>query len=202
MRNPRRTTAAVLAGAALLASGAYAVGNQQGDGGALAASARAAEDGRFRPMVERAPGPPPGARDTFVHRAPAAFSLRRIARKLGVTPAALRAALRDVRPARPSRMPLFGGLADKLGVSERELREAFEQIHDGHHDGDRGEHEAELAAALGVSEEELRDAFEKLHDGRRPSGDPAQALADALGIEKTKVTEAFETLRENKETEF
>ena len=199
MRNPRRTTAAVLAGAALLASGAYAIGNEQGDGGAIAASSRAADSAEFRPMLERAPGPPPGARDRFVRRAPAAFPLRRTARKLGVTTAQLRAALRDVRPERPSRMPLFDGLADKLGVSEDELRDAFEQLHDDH---DRGDHEAELADALGVSEDELRDAFEQLHDGGRPSGDPAQALADALGIEKAKVTEAFETLREQKEAEL
>ena len=200
MRNPRRTTAAVLAGAAVLASGAYAIGNEQGDGGAIAASSRAADTAEFRPMVGPAPGPPPGAgRDHLVQRAPVAFSLRRTARKLGVTPRELRAALRDVRPERPERMPLFGGLADTLGVTESQLRDAFGQVHSDHERGDR---EAELGDALGVSEDELRAAFEELHDRRGRGGDPAQALADALGIEKSRVTEAFETLRDQKEAQL
>ena len=188
----------------MLASGAYAIGSQQGDGGAIAASAERAGGDRvtFGPEVRPAPAPPPGARDRFVVRAPAAFPLRRTARTLGVTTAELRAALRDVRPERP---PFrdggpSGGLADKLGVSEEQLREAFEELHDGH--PERGSHEAELADALGVSEDELRDAFEQLRRGGRPARDPAKALADALGIERSTVAEAMETLREQKEAEF
>src|SRR5688572_26335583 len=142
MRNPRKTTTAVLAGAALLASGAYAIGSQQGDGGAFAAAGdRASSTGDVRPLGgPPLGGPPPGAPpggERFGHRrggrgGPPAVSLRRLARKLGVSTAELRSALRDVRPERPSHDvgpgERFSGLADKLGVSEEQLRDALEQI--------------------------------------------------------------------------
>lgn len=189
MRDPRRTTAAVLAGAAVLASGAYAIGNEQGDGGAIAAPSRAAESG---PMVERAPGPPPGAHDRRVHRAPAALPLRRIARRLGVTTAELRSALREARPERPERMPLSGGLADKLGVSEEQLREAFRALHEQR----EAELASELAAALGLDASAVESALEEQRSEAKARHEQMRAdfvkrLADALGIPESRVEDAL-----------
>ena len=85
-----KKTAAALSGALVLASGAYALGTQTGDGTALAGGT---------PTGSKAgapPGRPGGPRD-----------LSGIAAQLGVTEAKLRAALEDLRPDR-------GGAKDEV----------------------------------------------------------------------------------------
>jgi hypothetical protein len=69
MTTATKKTAALLGAAVALSSGAYALGSQAGDGGALASGAGAQGGSPGDPLAER----------------------------LGVTPAALRAALTDLR---------------------------------------------------------------------------------------------------------
>ena len=95
MTRGKRTTVLALTGAVVLASGAYALGSQAGDGSAAAAKGNAPG-----PAVGYGPGPgiafggpPPGRRFTRI-----APGLGRLATRLGVTREALRSALQDLRP--------------------------------------------------------------------------------------------------------
>src|SRR4051794_41259354 len=92
MNSRAKTTAAALAGAAVLATGAYAIGSQEGGGGADAATAGARGFGPY--------GPPPGA---GFRGGPGGPRLPALAQKLGVSEEKLRAALQDVRPQGPPR---------------------------------------------------------------------------------------------------
>jgi transcriptional regulator with XRE-family HTH domain len=176
MNARRRTYIVGLVGAAVLASGAYAIGSAQGGGNASAARAVAA----------RGPGHPPGP------------PLPGLADKLGVSQKQLRAALRDIRPsAAPHGGP--SELAGALGVSEKELLAALGKLHGGDRDGDL----SELADALGVPEADLKAAFEKTRPRLgRPPTDPAKSLADALGKSEDEVRAAFEKVHEQHEADF
>jgi biotin operon repressor len=195
----------------MLASGAYAIGAQQGDGGAVAATVASA--GADRDVVEPAAFPgPPGARGAAIRARvagpcrggpPFGPDLEGLADKLGVSQAKLRAALRDVRPSGPP--PRFHrsgrpgqDLAAALGVSESKLRAALESIR---HDrrGDRENFPKALADALGIEESKVRDALEKLHADREAQHEKmrdefAGKLADALGIPKSRVLDALPSM--------
>jgi Clp amino terminal domain, pathogenicity island component len=105
-----------VAGAALLASGAYALGSQAGGGSASAHGA-----GR------------PGAYALgFQHHRPhdrAGLGLDALANKLGVSADQLRTALQGVRQdLAPQKHDLAAQLADALGVTPAKVRAAFEKI--------------------------------------------------------------------------
>jgi Mn-dependent DtxR family transcriptional regulator len=93
------------------------------------------------------------------------------------------------------RGPGFGSLADDLGVSEEQLREALESIRPD--EGDRDDKHAELAAALakslGVEESKVTEALEGLHEARH--NEFADALTEELGIEASKARSVLESLR-------
>ena len=105
-----KKTAAALSGALVLASGAYALGSQAGDGAALAGDKTSSSGHQAGPY-----GPGPG------HRGGPGRDLSRIAARLGVTEAKLRAALEDLRPDRGAmdehRAALAKALATELGLS-------------------------------------------------------------------------------------
>ena len=144
MEKRTKTTAMVLAGSVALASTAYAIGSQSGDGTSGAASRNAKSAGaRGQTLAER----------------------------LGVSEAELRAAFDDIRkddppPGGDPRTRLEKALADGLGKSQDEVADALDEL--------RKQHEAEHA--------ERRAAF-------------AKSLADELGIDASKVTAALEKLR-------
>src|SRR4051794_5599715 len=186
MNSRAKTTAAALAGAAVLASGAYAVGSQEGGGGADAATAGA-----------RGFGPPPGAG----FRRGAAFGpgLSALAKRLGVSEEKLRAALQDVRPPGPPGPGRFvnplSGLAGALGVPESKLRDAFLKVQKQR----QAAFPKQLADALGVDESKVRAALDKQrskedaeHNARRDQ--LATALAKRLGIPKSRVESALRSL--------
>ena len=206
MTSGKRTAAFALAGALALASGAYALGSQVGDG-----SAEAARGDQVR--LGHGFGPPgrPGFDD--------------LAGRLGVDEADLREALEDIaaerkaqvaqrladalnidrakveqafenlrppeRPARPRlRRPaaLAAALAKELGLSTAKVRAALEQR--------RGP--GELADALGVSEERLHEAFHAvIGKPRLPRHRPGLAsLAEELGVTQAQLDAAFEKLHD------
>jgi hypothetical protein len=118
MTNRKTKTAIALTGAVALASGAYALGSQAGDGSATAAGNN---DDRERPaLVHSFRGGPPGV----------AFGLDNLADRLGVEESDLREALRDVRPDDPPKPPgdFAEILADELGVEQSEVEAALERV--------------------------------------------------------------------------
>jgi hypothetical protein len=171
MRSPKKAaTAAVLAGAVALASAAYGIGTQAGDG-----TAEAARDGQARAE-------------------PRLFmSVDDLAEELGVDADELEDAMREVRDAFAS------ALAEALGKPADEVRAALDEVRPGEgmrpgcapHVSLR-----RLAAELDVTRGELREAlresrpgvdvpFENLHE------DLVTFLADRLGVSKEKVEEAL-----------
>ena len=113
-----RKTAAALAGALVLASGAYAIGSQSGDGSALAgsnanASGQSAGHGR------------PGPREWRQ-------ALADVAKRLGVSEDRLVAALKKLRAERHSgvdrlRAAFAKSLAAELGISEAKVQSALDK---------------------------------------------------------------------------
>jgi transcriptional regulator with XRE-family HTH domain len=192
-----RNAGVAVAGAALLASGAYALGSQAGNGSAAASGGVA----RSAAPVNYGYGPPGrprfGAR-RFQERG--GFGLDALAGRLGVTPAQLRSALQDIRKDLPSRDDLAAKLAGALGVPVDKVSSAL-----AHARPDRGMHRrfaggpaAALAKALGLDEAKVRAAFEKLRSQFRPGAgrtDFEAALAQELGVSTDKLDSALNSLR-------
>lgn len=114
--------AAAFAGAVVLASGAYAIGSQSGDGSANANADRAAG-----PMAGGPPGPygapgnPGQMRREFRRGRRQMFS--GLAKELGVKEADLRTALKEIR--KEQRDDFAKKLAAKLGISEAKVKAAL-----------------------------------------------------------------------------
>ena len=189
-----KKTAVALSGALVLASGAYALGTQAGDGEALAG-------GTTSPSA-RIAGPnghgPGGPRD-----------LSGIADRLGVTEAKLRAALEDLRPDLRAKKDehqdaLAKALASELGLDAAKVTAALEKFHGERkvirreRRGDRLERfDDALAAKLGVDAAKVRSAFESLRPGPdRRVGKPVLAdLAKKIGVSEDKLRSALDDLR-------
>jgi hypothetical protein len=202
MTRRTRNLAIALAGAVTLASGAYALGSQNGDGSAAAtgttatlAAGSAADHGPFG----RGPvGPPPGR----------GLGLQALADKLGVDTAKLQAALDGIRAQQPRRDPrdeIATALADALGVSKARVTAALGKLHA---KGPRPRHERfrdgmgpgaianDIAKALGVDAGKVRSALKKLqaseqarHEAKRD--ELAAALAKRLGLPVSRVKAAL-----------
>jgi hypothetical protein len=187
-----KKTAAALSGALVLASGAYALGSQTGDGTALA--------GDKTTSPSRQAGGPPG-------RPGGPFDLSGLASRLGVPEAKLRAALEDLRPDRGAakgehQSALAKALAKELGVDEAKVTAALDKSHGNRkvfrrdRSGDRVQRfDDALAAKLGLDVAKVRAAFDALKpDGRRGKPDLA-ALAGKLGVTEDKLRAAIVDLR-------
>jgi energy-converting hydrogenase A subunit M len=232
MRKSKQTTALALVGAIALASGAYALGSQAGDG-----SAEAAKNGAQNAAPYGAPGPGHrfgGPGRGFGGDRP---GLDRLASKLDVSEATLEKALEDLRADRPDpkdrRADLAQELADALNIDVAKVNQAFDKLkvaRDDHKDDfaaalakqlgvstakvqsalsaqrDHRGDPAALAKALDVSEQKLRQAFESLRRDHGPRdghrGPNGAALAKALGVTQAHLNAAFDKLRQAKEAEF
>jgi AraC-like DNA-binding protein len=220
MTRRKKTTAFALAGAVALASGAYALGTQAGDGSAEAAktaSGQARDEVRFGFGPGRAGGP--GIRPRFdgladrlgVEEDKLRVALediaadrkddfaQRLADALNVERAKVEQALENVRPERPARphvrapRALAAALAKELGLSTAKVRAALEQRRG------RPGSPGDLADDLGVSEERLREAFHAVFDELRPRlphRPGLEGLAKELGVTQAQLDAAFEKLRE------
>src|SRR5215218_2870088 len=186
-----KKTVAALGGALVLASGAYALGSQAGDGAALAG-------GTTTSARQPAAGP----------RGPG-HDLSDAAARLGVTEAKLRAALEDLRPDRRDdrHADLAAALAKELGLSTAKVQTALEKQH-GERKLDRDDRRADrrdefaqaLARKLGVAESKVRSALEATRpDGRRGGRPDLGVLATAIGVSQAKLTTAFENIRDEME---
>jgi AraC-like DNA-binding protein len=212
MTKGKRTIVFVLAGAVALASGAYALGSQAGDG-----SAEAAKPARDEVRFGHGFGPGrPGMRPGF----------DALADRLGVDEADLRAALEDIAADRKD--DVAQRLADALGIDAAKVEQAFENVRPerrARHRAHRPEafaaalakelglstdkvraalerrrgHPGDLAADLGVSEEKLREAFHAVFGKLRPPRPGFGNLAKELGVTQAQLEAAFEKLRDQKD---
>jgi hypothetical protein len=183
MRTPRRSTAIILTGAVVLASGAYAVGTQAGGG-----SADARDD------ESNARGVAFGAGEPFAGLADA----------LGVDEDELRDALEDFRGQHMSdrRDAFAAALADALGKSTGDVERALESLPKRRSDGCAGPGRPGpalrgLAGALDVTPAELRRALRQVWEEDKPDradgkGELAEFLADRFDLSVDKVEQALE----------
>ena len=160
----RKTTATVVAGAVVLASGAYAIGSQTGSGtsGAATESSNASAHARAARWDDRASS---------------------LANRLGVSEEKLRAAFEDIRKSDPGGDPrarFQKALADALGLDESKVSDAFatlEKQHRAREDEHRAAFARRLSAALGLDASKVAAALDKLRPDRsdrgpRPLGPP------------------------------
>ena len=193
-----KKTAAALTGALVLASGAYALGSQAGDGSALAGSGSNASNPRGAGFGY---GPGPG-------RAHPRFE--GLASQLGVSEAKLRDALRAVRDERKDdhevvRDAVVKALASELGISEAKVEAAFDKRmadrrggrklrRDGNRGAMRDAFAAQLAKELGVDAAKVRAALDELpaHPGMPPD---LGAVAAKLGVSETELRDALAAVR-------
>lgn len=194
-----KKTAAALSGALVLASGAYALGSQAGDGSALAGQNANASRQAGGYGFGYGPGPGrPGRRGPE-------RDLSAIASKLGVSPAKLRAALEKLRGTQKqdfsaARDKFTGELATALGISQDKVQAALDKRMGEHkvkRDGRRGDMRdafaTQLATKLGVDAAKVRSALDDL---RKAGGPPSlSALAGKLGVTEAKLQAALHSLR-------
>jgi transcriptional regulator with XRE-family HTH domain len=90
-------------------------------------------------------------------------------------------------------------LADKLGVSTRELRNAFRDFHEQKRSDGREAFAAKLAEALGKSVEEVEAALEKVESERSGRVGPWRGLnrlANALDVSRAELIDTLQQMRE------
>jgi energy-converting hydrogenase A subunit M len=125
MSNRKQRTAIALTGAVALASGAYALGTQTGDGAARA------DDPASGPALSVRGGPEPAVE---IHMKDGPFGLDRLADRLGVDESDLQDALEDARPDLPERGAIKDDfaeqLANELGIDTKEVEDALERMRD------------------------------------------------------------------------
>jgi hypothetical protein len=210
MKTRTKKLAILLTVGVVLSTGAYALGTQAGDGGALASGSNASDSGSGtgsgialkvsthqggRPGFRGGPGP----------------GLSDLATKLGVSETALRTALEAVRDSKTPdqrRAELTQALATALGKPADQVTSALNSVLPDKPDRDRvrGAFAADLAKALGVDAAKVRAGLDKarqdFHDGdrdrngRRGGFDTVvNDIAAATGVDAAKVRSALQSLR-------
>ncbi len=186
-------------GAAIVASGAYAIGTQAGGG-----TADAASKGSTARTASGSTGTTGAAgRGHRGERLDAAASA------LGVSVEKLRTALGELRPEKgdrgEKRTEFAAALAKGLGVDEAKVTAALKAQKDTKkaNRGERSERRggprfdpAAFAKAVGVSEAKLESTLKALRSDRQKEHEAkraafVKALADKLGVSEAKVTEVF-----------
>ena len=208
MTRGKQTTVLAVTGAVVLASGAYALGSQVGDGSASARGQGATEVRYGHGFGPGRPGMRPGFDALADRLGVAEDDLRkalediagerktdlsqRLADALNLDRAKVEQALEKARPDRPHiRRPqaLAAALAKELGLSTAKVRAALEKRR-GHPSGP-----GDLADELGVSEEKLHEAFHAVLGKLRPPRPGLDNLAKELGVTQARLDAAFEKLR-------
>ena len=192
-----KKTAAALSGALVLASGAYALGSQTGDGQALAGqNANATRQAGYGFGY----GPGPGKHG---FRGGPRQDLADAAKKLGVSQDKLLAALKSLRDDRKGKIDDFRAafekaLAKQLGIPESEVESALDKRaadrqggrklkRDGRRGDMRDAFAKQLAAKLGITEAKVRSALDAQRKAGPPGPPDLSALATKLGVTEAKL---------------
>jgi transcriptional regulator with XRE-family HTH domain len=217
MKTRTKKLATLLTAGVALSSGAYALGSQSGDGGALASSSggsSASAAAKGANVADR--GGRSGVR-RFDRRGGA--GLDALATKLGVTPAALQTALKGIRDEKTPaqrRTELIQALATALGKPVDQVTTAVNSVLPDKPDRgpgtrDRTDFAAALAKALGVDQAKVQAGLDKARqdfgtgrrdrdrgrNGRRGArlDTLVNDIASATGADAAKVRSALQTLR-------
>jgi Clp amino terminal domain, pathogenicity island component len=212
MKTRTKKLAILLTVGVVLSSGAYALGSQAGNGGALASGSNASASGSGsgnasnvsasrpgRPGFRRGPGP----------------GLGDLATKLGVSETALRTALEAVRDSKTPdqrRAELTQALATALSKPADQVTSALSSVLPDKPDRDkvRSDFAADLAKALGVDVTKVQAGLDKARQdfqgqgrqgrrGRRANLDTVvNDIASATGVDAAKVRSALQDLRPNR----
>src|SRR3954454_783390 len=194
-----KKTAAALSGALVLASGAYALGSQTGDGSALAGqNANATRQGGYGFGYGPGPGKPG-------FRGGPRQDLADAAKQLGVSQDKLLAALKNLRDDRKGKIDdlhdaFAKALAKQLGIPESKVEGALDKRagdrqggrklkRDGHRGDMRDAFAKQLAAKLGITEAKVRAALDAQHEAGPPD---LSALATKLGVTEAKLRDALQ----------
>ncbi|MEA2307906.1 MAG: hypothetical protein QOI65_192 [Thermoleophilaceae bacterium] len=148
-----RTRVIVVAGSLALASTAYGIGSQAGDGTSDAASRKSSK------VTASGPGDPAAS----------------LAKRLGVSEAALRTAFEDIRksespPGGDPRARFEKALAGALGLDQSKVTAALDQLKSKHDAEEKARHDKfakSLASELGIDAGKVTAAFDKLRPERR-----------------------------------
>jgi len=212
MTTRTKKLATLLTAGVALSSGAYALGSQTGDGGAVAAGTKASSAAAGATAIsttttngrDRGPGRAAG----FGRRGDR--GLDTLADRLGVSETALRDALRAIRDAKTPeqrRTELAQALAAALSKPAADVQSALDSVLP-----DRDDRKADLSAAiakeLGVDAAKVQSAFDSLRQNRDPDrdgrrdrrrGDRRDALVDAIasatGADAARVRAALDKVR-------
>jgi hypothetical protein len=205
MRTPRKATALLLAGGVALASVAYALGSESGNGSAVADNFPAERGGDL--LAERL-----GVDSTELQKALRDFhdrhaSARRdeftesLADALGKSAEDVRAALDALAEDKHDRFARQ--LADELGIEASKVSDALEELRDERPQTPFG-FAAALAGELGIEASKVEDALRALrpdrafhpHFGR----EPLRGLANALDVTRAELRKALRELRADVES--
>jgi soluble cytochrome b562 len=205
MKTRTKKLATLLTVGVVLSTGAYALGSQAGDGGALASgsNASASGSGSASNVSDRQSGRP-GFR-----RGP---GLGDLATKLGVSETALENALKAIRDEKTPaqrRAELTQALATALGKPADQVTSALNSVLPDKPDrarGARADVTAALAKALGVDAAKVQAGLDKARQdfgngsrdrkGRRGGFDTVvNDIASATGVDAAKVRSALQSLR-------
>ena len=210
MKSQKQMALYGLAGGVALASAAFAIGSQAGGGSAVAgtspAPAAATTTSAFA-KAQAATGPERRGTTRHEHQE---VLLADVARKLGVSENALRAAMEDLRPGRDGEdhADFATDLAKLLGLDAAKVQAALGKTGPGpgerhrHHGGPPEEIVAELAEDLKLDPAKVRAAFDAVRPpepprrGERPDKDDfLAALAKELGVDAADVRRSLEDVR-------
>jgi hypothetical protein len=204
MTTRTKKLATLLTASVALSSGAYALGTQAGDGGALADGSGASGSAA---TAATAVSDRSGVRDRGGPGRRWDFGLDALATRLGVSPTALRDALKAIRTAKTPdqrRAELVQALATALGKPVAQVTSAVNSVLP-----ERGTRRdgfaAALAKALGVDVAKVQAGLDKARQDFR-NGDRNGArggrldalvndIASATGVDAAKVRSALQSLR-------
>jgi hypothetical protein len=211
MNTTTKKLATLLTVGVVLSAGAYALGTQAGDGGALASGSNASASGSssgsagVANVSDRRGGP---GRAGFRR---GDFGLDDLATKLGVSETALRSALEAIRDAKTPdqrRAEATQALATALGKTPDQVTAALNSFLPDrpHRDKGRGEFAADLAKALGVDVAKVQAGLDKARQDFRGQGQDRRGrrgnidtlvndIASATGVDAAKVRSALQSLR-------
>ena len=203
MSTRTKQTVIALTGAVAVAFGAYALGTQNGGGsagasGGAATTGQAASSGAQQAHFGVGHGGP--GRFGRAFRGGPDRGLADLASRLGVSTAALRSALADVRNQvdpgnQDPRQRLAGELATALGLPTARVQAALRPVvpdRFDHRDPFSGAVLDDLAKALNLDPAKVKATFARLRANGRPDGIPQ--IATALGVTQAQLRTALRSV--------